>query len=105
MGLSIQIPFNLLLLIVHTDVSKAFSTHLRKQREKAKMSRDELAKRSSVPASTIKKFELTGRISFRQLLLLWQCLDDLTRLYNLTKIDPNAMRMPTTIEEVLNDKF
>nr|WP_249365777.1 hypothetical protein [Pseudoalteromonas sp. NEC-BIFX-2020_002] len=33
------------------------------------MSREALAKKSTVPASTIKKFEVTGLISFRQLLL------------------------------------
>lgn len=95
-----------LLLINDVDVSKAFAAHLRSQREKAKMSRDALAHRSTVPASTIKKFELTGKISFRQLLLLWQCLDDLTRLYTL--VDPVQIqknRMPKTIEEVLKDGF
>jgi len=60
------------------------------------MSREALAKKSTVPASTIKKFEVTELISFRQLLLLWQTLDDLTRLYDLTKA-------PTPIDQVLNN--
>ena len=58
------------LLIDDTDVSKAFAAHLRGLREQAKLSRDALAQRSCLPAPTIKKFELTGKISFRQLLLL-----------------------------------
>ena len=96
-----------LLLLDDADVQQAFSVHLRRLRERAKLSRDALAERSSVPAPTIKKFELTGQISFRQLLLLWQSLDDLTRLYELTQMRPShlAERMPKTIDEVLLDEF
>ena len=92
------------LLIDDTDVSLAFAKHLRHLRETAKMSRQALAERSSVPAPTIKKFELTGQISFRQLLLLWQSLDDLKRLYELTLVQQQSS-IPTTIDEVLNDEF
>lgn len=95
------------LLLDDTDVQQAFATHLRSLRETAKLSRDALAERSSVPAPTIKKFELTGQISFRQLLLLWQSLDDLKRLHELTQ--PQNSRatesMPTTIDEVLKGEF
>lgn len=73
-------------LLTDIDVSRAFATHLRKRREKEKWSREHLAERSTVPASTIKKFELQGKISLRQLLLLWQCLDDLNNLYAV--VDP-----------------
>jgi transcriptional regulator with XRE-family HTH domain len=59
-----------MLLLDQTDVQIAYAAHLRRLRKTAKMSRDALAQRSTVPASTIKKFELTGQISFRQLLLL-----------------------------------
>ncbi|MEM5533409.1 transcriptional regulator [Pseudoalteromonas arctica] len=79
----------------------AFAEHLKKHRKKAKMSREVLAKKSTVPASTIKKFEVTGLISFRQLLLLWQSLDDLTRLYELTKTPIQGKNAPTSIEQVL----
>ncbi|ART82261.1 transcriptional regulator [Oceanisphaera profunda] len=93
------------LLIDDTDVQRAFAAHLRALREQAKLSRDALAERSCVPASTIKKFELTGIISFRQLLLIWQCLDDLKRLYELTQTPAPNKSMPTSIEEVLKDGF
>ena len=54
-----------------------------------------------MPAATIKKFELTGQISLRQFLLLWQSLDDLQALYVLTT---GAARLaPQSIEDVLND--
>ncbi|MFY0663224.1 MAG: helix-turn-helix domain-containing protein [Natronospirillum sp.] len=96
---------NPLLLLDDTDIQQAFATHLRTLRKQAKLSRQALAERSGVPAPTLKKFELTGQISFRQLLLLWQCLDDLKRLYELTQTLPHNERMPTSIEEVLKDEF
>ena len=97
-----------LLLLGDTDVQQAFAAHLlRSLREAAKLSRAALAERSSVPAPTIKKFELTGQISFRQLLLLWQSLDDLARLHELTQAKESRLgeRQPTTIDEVLQDEF
>ncbi|EMR4053840.1 helix-turn-helix domain-containing protein [Acinetobacter nosocomialis] len=93
------------LLLDHMDVQQAFAVHLRHLREQAKLSREALAERSSVPAATIKKFELTGQISFRQLLLLWQSLDDLKRLYDLTKEPKHEVKLPTSIDEVLKDEF
>lgn len=93
-----------ILLLCETDIQQAFALHLRKLREEAKLSRDALTVRSTVPASTIKKFELTGQISFRQLLLLWQSLDELSRLYELIQSKkPN--QIPTSIDEVLNNGF
>jgi len=94
-------------LLDDTDVSQAFATHLRSLRKEAKLSREKLADRSCVPASTIKKFELTGQISFRQLLLLWQSLDSLSRLFELTQSnnDNNRSALPNSIEEVLKDEF
>lgn len=91
------------LLLDDTDVQQAFAAHLRHLREQAKLSRAALAQRSSVPAPTIKKFELTGQISFRQLLLLWQSLDDLARLYALTQQDAFNTKTPSSIDEVLKD--
>ncbi len=93
------------LLLDDSDVQKAFAAHVRHLREQAKLSRAALAERSSVPAPTIKKFELTGQISFRQLLLLWQSLDDLARLYALTQQDPDHAILPSSIDEVLKDDF
>jgi transcriptional regulator with XRE-family HTH domain len=92
-------------LLDDQDVQQAFAAHLRGLREQAKLSREALAQRSCVPAPTIKKFELTGQISFRQLLLLWQTLDDLSRLYELTQSRGQPDRMPASIEEVLRDEL
>ncbi len=92
-------------LLDDTDVSQAYAAYLRESRHKAKLSRAALAERSCVPAATIKKFELTGQISFRQLLLLWQTLDTLDRLYQLTQPNKERATMPSSIDEVLNDEF
>lgn len=82
------------------DVQYNLAQHLQKLRKSAKLSRDAMAKKSTVPASTIKKFETTGQISLRQFLLLWQSLEDLNKINNLTKITNNLQ--PKTIDEVLN---
>ncbi len=92
-------------LLDDTDVSQAYATYLRELRKQAKLSRAALAERSCVPAATIKKFELTGQISFRQLLLLWQTLDSLDRLYQLTQLSKERAAIPTSIDEVLKDEF
>jgi transcriptional regulator with XRE-family HTH domain len=92
-------------LLDDTDVSQAYAAYLRALRQQAKLSRAALAERSCVPAATIKKFELTGQISFRQLLLLWQTLDSLDRLYLLTQPDKERVNMPSSIDEVLKDAF
>lgn len=84
------------------DVQQALAQYLRSQREAAGLSRNALAEKSLVPASTIKKFELTGQVSLRQFVLLWQCLDELVRLNNLTQPVP---KMPTSIDEVLSGDF
>lgn len=91
--------------ITESDIQTAFVNHLRKLRESEKLSREALAERSTVPAATIKKFELTGQISFRQLLLLWQSLDDLNRLYKLTIELNDLTSAPKSIDEVLNSGF
>jgi transcriptional regulator with XRE-family HTH domain len=92
-------------LLDDSDVSQAYAAYLRELRQQAKLSRAALAERSCVPAATIKKFELTGQISFRQLLLLWQTLDSLDRLYQLTQPDKERTAMPASIDEVLKDEF
>ena len=92
-------------LLDEKDLQIAFASYLRKQRESQKLSRQALAERILVPAATIKKFEQSGQISFRQLLLLWQSLDDLNRLYQLTQSTAMKKSMPKTIEEVLKGEF
>ena len=98
-GVRFEVVMAQLSLLSGSEVQQALATHLRGCRKAAKLSREALAARSTVPAPTIKKFELTGQISMRQFLLLWQCLDDLERLQALTK--PQRTSRPTTIDEVI----
>lgn len=93
----------MLSLLSVTDVQLGLREHIKQQRKTLKLSREALAERSTVPASTIKKFETTGQISLRQFLLLWQSVDELSNLHKLTQIElkPKA-KMPTSIDEVLN---
>jgi len=94
---------NKLSLLSVTDVQASMCEWLTLNRKALKLSREKLAIRSAVPASTIKKFETTGQISFRQFLMLWQSLDDLQRLNSLTKHSPKNYRSPLSIDEVLKE--
>ena len=89
------------LLLTEADTQQALAAYLRQQRKQLKLSRNALAERSTVPASTIKKFELSGQISLRQFLLIWESLDDLRRIYALTQTEQIAEPIPQTIEDVL----
>ncbi|MCF2949436.1 helix-turn-helix domain-containing protein [Paraglaciecola aquimarina] len=92
-------------LFTENDIQLTLANYLRDLRKQAKLSRDALATRSTVPSSTIKKFELTGHISLRQFLLLWQSLDDLTRIHQLTVNYGDKHALPTSIDEILKDEF
>lgn len=91
------------LLSAH-DVQSALKDHIRSQRKSLKLSREALAERSTVPAPTIKRFETTGQISLRQFLLLWQCVDELSRVHDLS-VDRQQDKPPSSIDEVLRDGF
>ena len=80
------------------EIALEWAQWCRRTRKKRKLSREALADISTVPASTLRKFETTGQISLRQWLLLWQSLDHLDRLHALTR---EPRKEPTTIEEVL----
>lgn len=85
-------------LINAGDVQVKLAEHIKQQRKLHKYSRKALALRSGVPASTLKKFEITAQISLRQFLLLWQSVDDLDKLNALTKKD---VFKPKSIADVL----
>ncbi len=81
------------------DIQHQLAQALLQRRKAQKLSREALAERSTVPAPTIKKFEATGQISLRQFVLLWQCLDDLSRL---TALAQQPQKLPQSIDEVLS---
>jgi len=82
------------------DVQVGLCEWLITKRKDSKLSRAQLSKLSTVPASTIKKFETTQQISFRQFILLWQTLDDLSNLNSLAQ-NNIVNTAPTSIEDVL----
>ncbi|WP_019212387.1 helix-turn-helix domain-containing protein [Yersinia massiliensis] len=88
-----------LTLLSAFDVQQQLADAVRKKRKQRKWSRQALAERSTVPTTTIKKFETTSQISLRQFILLWQCVDSLEGLATLTHAEK---RSPRTIDEVLN---
>ena len=89
---------SLLSLLTASDVQQQLALAVRQKRKQMKLSRNALAERSTVPASTIKKFETTSQISLRQFILLWQCVDSLENLAQLSK---PAEPKPKSIDEVL----
>ena len=88
----------MLSLFTPNDIQQQLANAVQRKRKQMKLSRNALAERSTVPASTIKKFETTAQISLRQFILLWQCVDSLESLAALTK-EPQSK--PTTIDEVV----
>ena len=87
------------LLTSPADVQRQLATAVRERRKSRRLSRAGLARLSTVPASTIKRFETTGEISLRQFILLWQCLDDLS---GLTALAAERPALPRSIDEVLS---
>ncbi|CAM3511826.1 conserved hypothetical protein [Xenorhabdus nematophila ATCC 19061] len=82
------------------DVQHELKDFVKRQRKQQKSSVEDLAKRSGVPYSTIRKFERTGNISLRQFLMLLEAIDELHPLRELTK---ERKHEPTTIDEVLKN--
>lgn len=85
-------------LTTPADAQRLLAAAVRERRKSRQLSRARLARLSTVPASTIKRFETTGEISLRQFLLLWHCLDDLS---GLTALAAARAAMPRSINEVL----
>ncbi|MEE9337308.1 MAG: XRE family transcriptional regulator [Methylococcaceae bacterium] len=85
-------------LLTANDVQQQLAQAVRLKRKQLKLSRGALAELSTVPISTIKKFETTSQISLRQFILIWQCVDSLENLSELC-IEPKLS--PTSIDEVL----
>ena len=87
-----------LTLTTATDLQGRLAATVRQRRRARKLSREALARQSTVPAATIKRFETTSQISLRQFLLLWQCVDRLDRVAALCERETSA---PSSIDDVL----
>jgi len=75
-------------VIVPSDIQKQLAADVRHARLFVKdWKRETLSEKSGVPISTIKRFESSGEISLRQLLMLIHALGLLNRLDQLLKVD------------------
>ncbi|WED23662.1 XRE family transcriptional regulator [Vibrio sp. JC009] len=80
-----------------SQISKELAASLKKKRIWMKHSRDKAAELSGVPAPTIRRFEDTGEISFRQLLMLTQVYGDLSCFEDIFSL-PKARTMDELIK-------
>jgi transcriptional regulator with XRE-family HTH domain len=79
--MSINQPLNFLL---PEDLARQLSGRARVRRLGSNLTRKTLAERSGVPESTIRKFEVTGKVSLVGLLQLADalgCMDDFGKLF------------------------
>lgn len=90
------------MLTLHTayDVQLSMRDFLIQKRKQQRFTVEALSTRSGVPYGTIRKFESTGNISFRQFLMLCEALGKIDEMLALTKEET----MPKSIEEVLKDQ-
>ena len=82
------------------DIQIEMKEFLKQSRKKKKLTVEQLAKRSGVPYGTIRKFEKSGEISFRQFLMLFEVVGSLSQL---RKSIQESKPEPASIEEVLRD--
>ncbi|MNJ88777.1 helix-turn-helix protein [compost metagenome] len=69
------------------EIMLLFGDRIQQLRKKKKMSRENLAERSGVPAPTLRKFEQTGIISLESLLKLVKTLGKLEEFETLLQPD------------------
>lgn len=89
----------MLSLLTPFDLQLEFSQFCKKARKMKGFSSKEFSEKTGVPDSTIRKFENTGEISFRQFLMLYAELGKLTELQKLTHLTDS----PKNLDEVLKD--
>ncbi|WCE32188.1 transcriptional regulator [Vibrio sp. SCSIO 43137] len=81
------------------DAQMKLRDHLKKLRKSQKLSVDKLTVKSGVPNATIRKFESTGNISFRQFLMLFEALHNID---DIVKLCETSESEPSSIDEVLS---
>jgi len=72
-----------------SEVSKALAERHRILRKQLKMSQEEMAERSGVSLGSLKRFEITGKISLDSLLKLTHLLGRLNEFDNLLLVKEN----------------
>jgi len=89
----------MLSLLTPFDVQLEFSLLSKKARKKKGYSTKAFSEKTGVPDSTIRKFEKTGEISFRQFLMIYAEIGKLSELQKLTQLS----EAPKNLDEVLKD--
>ncbi len=90
----------LFLLLSPKDIQHQLAADVKRSRLDVKgWKRNTLAEKSGVPASTIKRFENSGEISLRQLLMLVHALGLLGRFDQLLKKEIDGMSMDEYIKQ------
>ena len=93
----------LLSLLTPKDIQQQIAFDVKRFRLEVKgWKRQTLAERSGVPAATIKRFENTGEISLRQLLMLVHALGLLDRFEHLFQTGTEGMSMDSYIKQNKN---
>lgn len=87
------------------DLQDAIRDFLLERRKFLKKSRRSLAEQSGIPAPTIRRFEETGEISFRQFCVLWCTLSDENAFITFINSLRTRKRMPKTMKEVLDSDY
>ncbi|EQD74897.1 transcriptional regulator [mine drainage metagenome] len=80
---------NILSLITANDAAALVSKRARERRLAENLSRRSLAEKSGVTEASIKRFEITGQISFASLLKLafvLDCIEDFGKLFAQKKV-------------------
>jgi len=83
-----------------SDVMHDLANRFRKLRKRNKFSRSELSARSGVSESSIKRFELSGRISLESLLKITHLVDRLSDFEQVFRISERDK----SIEKLFSDK-
>ena len=77
-------------LLLPNDISKIIAKNFRHKRLSFDLTQKTLAERSGVSLGTLKKFELTGKISLESLLKLALVLDSLNDFQNLFSVSKSV---------------
>lgn len=83
------------------DLQEHARDFLLERRKAKKLSRRALAEQTGIPAPTIRRFEETCEISFRQFCNLWSTLADEVAFIDLMQSLRTRKKMPRTMKEVL----
>lgn len=87
----------MLSLLSPFDLQLEFGQFVKNTRELKGYSVKVFSEKTGVPDSTIRKFERTGEISFRQFLMLYAEIGKLTELQQLTQ----KTEIPKSLDEVI----